>query len=66
LGGKSPRDGVFGKLVELDGGQKHPKLKELVEVVNGEALLKVNLRYIRVVMQGFGDYPIFAFGDVKN
>jgi hypothetical protein len=64
--GKSPRDVVFGKLIELDGGQKRPKLKELVEVVNGEALLKVNLRYIRVVMQGFGDNPIFVFGDVKN
>jgi hypothetical protein len=57
---------VFGKLVELNGGQKCPKVKELVEVVDGEVLLKVNLRHPRVVMQSIGDYPIFAFGDVKD
>jgi hypothetical protein len=66
IGGKSPSDIVINMLIELNGGQERPQLEELVEVVDGEALFKINLCDPRVVMQGFGDHPIFALGDLKD
>jgi hypothetical protein len=66
IGHWAPSDIVIYKLIELNGGQEHPQLEELVEVVDGEALFKINLFNPRVVMQGFGDHPIFALGDLKD
>jgi hypothetical protein len=47
-------------------GQEYPELKELVEVVHTEILLKVDFSHPRVVMHSLGNHPILTLGDVKD